>query len=64
LLLRHSFQLEREATCIENAVHVVLNQGSRTADLAGAGQKPVTTSEMGRNVVEAVRTTEARPKSA
>jgi 3-isopropylmalate dehydrogenase len=64
LLLRHSFQLEREATCIENAVHVVLNQGSRTADLAGAGQKPVTTSEMGRKVVEAVRTTEARPKSA
>jgi len=64
LLLRHSFQLEREAACIENAVGVVLNQGSRTADLAGAGQKPVTTSEMGRNVVEAVGTAEARPRSA
>ena len=64
LLLRHSFQLEREAACIENAVGVVLNQGSRTADLASAGQKPVTTSEMGRNVVEAVRTAQARPRSA
>ncbi|MGC2370292.1 MAG: 3-isopropylmalate dehydrogenase, partial [Candidatus Sulfotelmatobacter sp.] len=38
LLLRHSFQLEREAACVENAVSAVLNQGYRTADLVRAGQ--------------------------
>jgi 3-isopropylmalate dehydrogenase len=55
LLLRHSFQLEREAACIENAVSSVLNQGARTTDLARAGQTPVSASAMGRNVVEAVK---------
>ena len=55
LLLRHSFQLEGEAACIENAVSAVLNQGSRTADLARAGQTPASTSAMGRYVVEAVK---------
>ncbi|HKN17700.1 MAG TPA: 3-isopropylmalate dehydrogenase [Candidatus Sulfotelmatobacter sp.] len=55
LLLRHSFQLEREAACVENAVSAVLNEGSRTADLARAGQRSVTTSEMGSRVVSAVK---------
>jgi 3-isopropylmalate dehydrogenase len=66
LLLRHSFQLEREAACIENAVSMVLNQGSRTADLARTGQNPVSTSEMGRQIVEAVKrsASEAKHKSA
>jgi 3-isopropylmalate dehydrogenase len=54
LMLRHSFQLEREAACIENAVRTVLNQGSRTADLAGAGRSSISTSEMGNRVVQAV----------
>lgn len=64
LLLRHSFQLEREATCIEDAVSEVLNQGYRTADLVRAGQNSVTTSEMGSKVVEAVKTSRARKRSA
>jgi len=51
LLLRHSFQLEREATCIENAVAAVLKDGYRTADLAQAGQSPIETVEMGLGVV-------------
>jgi 3-isopropylmalate dehydrogenase len=55
LLLRHSFALENEAACIEIAVSAALNQGSRTADLVRAGQKPVSTSEMGSRVVEAAR---------
>ncbi len=55
LLLRHSFQLEREAACVEKAVSAVLNEGSRTADLARAGQRSVTTSEMGSRVVSAVK---------
>jgi 3-isopropylmalate dehydrogenase len=55
MLLRHSFQLETEAVCIENAVSLALNQGARTADLARAGQKAVSTSEMGSRVIEAAR---------
>jgi 3-isopropylmalate dehydrogenase len=51
LLLRHSFQLEREAACVENAVSSVLNKGSRTPDLVSAGQSPVSTQELGGKVV-------------
>src|SRR5271155_775851 len=42
LLLRHSFELVGEATCIENAVSAALNQGNRTADLVRAG-RPIST---------------------
>jgi 3-isopropylmalate dehydrogenase len=55
MLLRHSFKLEAEATCIESAVSAALNQGHRTADLAGAGQTPIRTGEMGREVVAKLR---------
>jgi 3-isopropylmalate dehydrogenase len=66
MLLRHSFQLEQEAACIEKAVSAVLNQGYRTADLVRAGQNPVPTSEMGRKVVEALKelVSETKQKSA
>ncbi len=64
LLLRHSFQLEREAVCIENAVNTVLDTGARTADLVRAGQGPISTTEMGRRVVEAVKASVAKQKSA
>src|SRR5229473_1903887 len=40
MLLRHSFQLHREAACIESAVGDVLNRGYRTADLVRGGQEP------------------------
>src|SRR5208283_3883568 len=55
LLLRHSFQLEAEAACIENAVGAVLIQGHRTTDLVRDGEMPMLTSEMGRQVVETVK---------
>jgi 3-isopropylmalate dehydrogenase len=55
LMLRHSFQLEREAGGIESAVGAVLDRGARTADLARAGEKPVSTSEMGQRVVAELR---------
>jgi 3-isopropylmalate dehydrogenase len=64
LLLRHSFELEREAACIENAVSTVLNQGFRTADLVRAGQSSITTTEMGSRVVEAVKALQEQQKSA
>src|SRR5580658_8957219 len=55
LLLRHSFELEQEATCIESAVSTALNQGYRTADLAHAGRSSISTSEMGRRVIAQLR---------
>ncbi|MGB0007080.1 MAG: 3-isopropylmalate dehydrogenase [Candidatus Sulfotelmatobacter sp.] len=64
LLLRHSFQLESEAVCVENAVSAGLNQGYRTADLVRAGHTYVSTSEMGRRVVEEVKTSQKEKRSA
>ncbi len=55
MLLRYSFKLEAEATCIESAVADVLTSGARTKDLVKSGQSAVTTSEMGRRVAETVR---------
>jgi 3-isopropylmalate dehydrogenase len=55
MLLRYSFQLEREAVCIEEAVIAVLNQGARTADLAKSGVPTLSTSQMGERVIEAVK---------
>jgi 3-isopropylmalate dehydrogenase len=57
MLLRHSFQLEKEAVRVEKAVSVVLAQGARTADLAGKTRAAISTTEMGRRVVEAVKST-------
>ena len=50
MMLRHSFGLEAEATAIENAVGAALNSGVRTADIAGGGEKAVSTTEMGNAV--------------
>ncbi len=55
MMLRHSFQLEAEAACVESAVSGVLEQGARTADLAGKSHVAISTSEMGQRVVGAVK---------
>src|SRR5271169_5120812 len=55
MLLRHSFQLEAEAACVENAVSAVLSEGARTADLAGKAHGAISTTEMGSRVVGAVK---------
>src|SRR6516162_7269532 len=46
MMLRHSFQLEREAAAIEQAVSAVLSDGARTADLAGKLHTAISTAEM------------------
>jgi 3-isopropylmalate dehydrogenase len=55
MLLRHSFHLEKEPASVEAAVSAALGQGARTADLAGKTHSSITTTEMGRKVVEAVQ---------
>lgn len=47
MMLRHSFHWEEEAAAVENAVYETLRKGLRTADLAQAGERVVSTSEMG-----------------
>jgi 3-isopropylmalate dehydrogenase len=69
MLLRHTFQLEREAGCIEDAVGSVLAEGWRTADLVSKAQTAISTTEMGRRVVDAVKSSvvsaaEKKEKSA
>jgi 3-isopropylmalate dehydrogenase len=55
MLLRHSFHLEAEAACVEGAVSEVLSKGARTAGLARKTHPAISTTEMGRRVVDAVK---------
>jgi len=55
MLLRHSFELEAEAACVEGAVSRVLGDGARTADLVGKTHAAISTAEMGARVVRAVK---------
>src|ERR1700719_1256898 len=64
MMLRHSFQLEAEAVCIDMAVTAALAQGARTADLAGKAHASISTTDMGRRVVELVRASSAVKKSS
>src|SRR5712675_3178926 len=55
LMLRHTFALEREAECVEAGVISTLMGGFRTRDLAGPGERTVSTVEMGAQIAEFVR---------
>ncbi len=51
LMLRYSFDLDKEAEAIENAVEKALKDGYRTGDIYEEGDKKVSTTEMG-DIVE------------
>ncbi len=59
MMLRHTFHLEKEAECVEAAVTSTLLGGFRTRDLAKAGERTVSTEEMGKQIAELVRLTAA-----
>lgn len=52
MMLRYSFDLQKEADLIDQAVKDVLASGARTADLALPGEETVGTVEMGNLVIE------------
>lgn len=52
MMLRHSFQLESEAKCVEAAVDNALRAGYRTKDLAKMGEPALSTNEMGGKVLQ------------
>lgn len=54
MMLRFSFELEKEANVIEKAVAQVLAQSYRTADIMSHRKRLVGTKEMGRLIVEAI----------
>ena len=55
MLLRYSLNEAAQAARIEAAVHAVLEQGLRTADIQEAGTSKVSTSEMGDAVLKALK---------
>ena len=54
VLFRYSLQQEAAAQLIEAAVERVLSAGYRTADIAAAGDTPVSTDKMGDLIVAAI----------
>jgi len=57
MLLRHTMNLEDEASDIEAAIENVLDAGYRTRDIAGAEDRYVSTSDMGQLVTEGLAET-------
>jgi 3-isopropylmalate dehydrogenase len=55
LMLRHSFNLHKEAECVEAGVISTLKGGFRTRDLARPGERTVSTEEMGAQIADFVR---------
>jgi 3-isopropylmalate dehydrogenase len=51
LLLRHSLGLETEAAAVERAVIAAIDAGARTGDIATAGERRLSTREMGDAVL-------------
>ena len=54
MMLRLSFELEAEATCLENAVSAVLRQGLRTADIAKSGDAVLSGSAMTQAILKEI----------
>ena len=54
MMLRYSFDLEKEALAIENAVTKVLDEGYRTGDIYSKGCKKVGTKEMGSLIAQRI----------
>ena len=55
MMLRYSLSLETEAKQVEDAVMQALTAGARTADIAKAGERAMSTNEMGDAVVQAMQ---------
>ena len=57
MMLRHSFGLEEEARTVEGAVSATIEQGSVTADIAARGTATYSTTDVGRAIATAIRST-------
>ena len=55
MMLRYTFDLDKEADAIENAVAEVLKAGYRTIDIMSEGKKQVGTAEIGTLIAEQIK---------
>ena len=55
MMLRFSFDLDKEADAVERAVDQVLKDGYRTGDIMSAGCTQVGTKEMGDLICERIQ---------
>ena len=55
MMLRFSFDLDKEADAIENAVSQVLKAGFRTIDIMSEGNTQIGTSEMGDKICSYIK---------
>ncbi|MBC6404675.1 MAG: 3-isopropylmalate dehydrogenase [Rhodospirillales bacterium] len=54
MCLRYSFDMTEDADLVENAVTKILGEGCRTGDIAGLGDKVLSTREMGEAIRKAM----------
>ena len=52
MMLRYSFDMDKEASAVEKAIQKVLKDGYRTVDILSEGQKEVSCSMMGNLIAE------------
>lgn len=55
MMLRYSFNLQKEADAVENAVKAVLKKGLRTVDIMDEGKTLLGTKEMGDAICEEIK---------
>ena len=55
MMLKYSLNRKEEASAIEKAISEALEQGARTADIAVAGEKALSTAEMGELICSKVK---------
>ena len=55
MMLRYSFDLDKEAAAVETAVEEILKEGFRTADIMAEGCKKVGTVQMGTLIADKIR---------
>ena len=55
MMLRYSFDLDREADAVEAAVQAVLTEGYRTVDIMAEGCRKVGTAQMGDLIVKHIQ---------
>jgi 3-isopropylmalate dehydrogenase len=58
MMLHYSFDMDKAAQDIENAVDAVLDKGYRTADIAEKDKKTVGTGKMGNLIAQEIGNTD------
>ena len=54
MMLRYSFDMDKEADAVENAVKTVLSEGFRTVDIMSEGKTMVGCEKMGDLICERI----------